>query len=68
MVEIYANIRDEVKKTAESIWNVVLLRRTPAEAVELLNITTEYYRHLYTEEEMEFLQFYFNLKMAEAQK
>ena len=40
----------------------------PIESAKFLDNVTNYYSHLYTEEEVEFLRFYFNMKMEELQK
>ena len=63
MTEIFTNVRDEVKHVAEAAWILVKSKENPSEAAKLLNIVTEYARNVYTEEEVEFLQFYFNMQM-----
>lgn len=63
MTEIYANVRDDVKKIGEFAWKVALAQKNPIDASEFLNNVTNYYKHYYTEEEIEFLRFYFNMKM-----
>lgn len=65
MIELFSHIRQEVKDTAEGAWNLTIAQNTPAEAAELLNTIVEYYKLLWTEEEIEFLQFYFKTKMME---
>lgn len=63
MIEIYKNVRPEVKETAETAWNLAMVQSDPAKAAQFLNFVTEYYRYVYTDEEIEFLQFYFNMKL-----
>ena len=63
MTEIYANVRDDVKKIGELAWKIALAQNNPADAANFLNNVTNYYTHYYTEEEIEFLRFYFNMKM-----
>ena len=68
MIELFSHIRQEVKDTAEGAWNLTIAQNTPAQAAELLNSVVEYYKLLWTEEEVEFLQFYFKMKMMEMMK
>ena len=63
MTEIFQNIRDEVKEVADLAWRLATAQKNPIDAANFLNNTTNYYRNIYTEEEIEFLQFYFNMKM-----
>ena len=63
MTEIFQNIRDEVKEVADLAWRLAIAQKNPIDAANFLNNTTNYYRNIYTEEEIEFLQFYFNMKM-----
>ena len=63
MTEIFANVRQEVKDLAEMSWEIALRQKTVADAAKFLNDVTNYYENLYTEEEVEFLQFYFHMKM-----
>lgn len=63
MTELYENISNEVKKTAATMWDLAFAQHDPIKAADFLNNVTEYYSHLYTEEEMEFLRFYFQMKM-----
>ena len=68
MTEIFQNISNAVKKVAETAWTVAMAQPNPVESAKFLNNVTNYYSHLYTEEEIEFLKFYFNMKMEELQK
>ena len=63
MTEIFTDISDEVKKKAEIIWKIAFTQKNPLAAAKFLNQVTEYYRRIWTEEEIEFLQFYFQLQM-----
>ena len=63
MQEIFSNIRQEVKNTAEGAWKVAIAQKDPMKAAELLNATTNYYSNFFTEEEVDYLRFYFNMKM-----
>ena len=63
MEEIFKNVRQEVKETADMALNIALKQNNPAAAAEFLNTVTNFYKHLYTEEEIDFLRFYFNLKL-----
>ena len=63
MIELYDNIKEEVKEVAQVAWNLALMQKDPSKAAQFLHTVTEYYKQLYTQEEIEFLQFYFNMKM-----
>lgn len=68
MQELFENIRPEIKRVAEGAWNLTMAQENPASAAELLNSVVEYYRNIYTEEEVEFLQFYFQMRMEMMKK
>ena len=63
MQEIFDNIRTEVKEIADTAWNLAMMQKNPIQAANFLNNVTEYYKHIYTNEEIEFLQFYFHMKL-----
>ena len=63
MQEIFSNISNEVKEIAQVAWNLAMMQKNPAAAADFLNNVTNYYRNTCTDEEIEFLQFYFNMKM-----
>lgn len=66
MTEIYANVRDRLKDDLEAAWSLVLQQKDPISAVDFLNKATEYLTTTcISEEEVDFIRFYFNLKMAE---
>jgi len=45
-----------------------MTKKEPASAANFLNLVTQYYGNIYTEEERDFFIFYFNTKMLEEQK
>lgn len=63
MTELFANIRDGVKQVADLSWKVALAQNNPADAAAFLDNITNFYKQYYTEEEIEYLRFYFNVKM-----
>lgn len=63
MTEIFDNISDETKEIAQLAWTIAMAQNNPATAASFLNSVTEYYRNILTEVEVEFLQFYFNMRM-----
>ena len=63
MTELYENISDELRSIAQTAWDIAVAQKTPMEAAEFLNTVTNYYNNTLTEEEVEFLQFYFQLRM-----
>ena len=63
MTEIFKNVSDETKEIARISWKLALAQKNPLEAAEFLNNVTNYYRNILTEEDLEFLQFYFSMQM-----
>lgn len=63
MTELFNNVRDDVKTTAEYAWKIAMMQNNPATAADFLNNVTNFCKVYYTEEEIEFLQFYFNMQM-----
>lgn len=63
MTEIYDDISEETKEIARLAWKVAISQNNPASAADFLNNITEYYRNSLTEEEIEFLRFYFKMQM-----
>ena len=63
MTEIFADISDDVRGKADIIWKIALAQGNPVAAAKFLNQVTEYYRRRWTEEEIDFLQFYFQTQM-----
>ena len=68
MIELFDHIRQEVKDVAEGAWDLVIAQHDAVEAAELLNTIVEYYKVIWTKEEVEFLQFYFRMKMEMMKK
>ena len=63
MMEIYENISKVVRDLADTAWSLAMAQKNPVDAANFLNNVTNYYSNILTEEEVEFLQFYFNMKM-----
>ena len=63
MTEIFQDINNEVKETAEALWNMALKLNDSLIAAKFLNNATNYYSNIYTEKEIEFLRFYFNMQL-----
>ena len=63
MQEIFDNISKETKEIAEISWRLAISQKNPMDAADFLNNVTNYYSNIMTEEEIEFLRFYFNMKM-----
>ena len=63
MTEIFTNISDDIKEKVKVIWNITLAQPNPIKAANFLNDVTEYYKKRWTEEEVDFLQFYFQTQM-----
>lgn len=63
MIELYRNINEEVRKDAEVIWKMALSFKDPKESAKYLNDSVALYRNTHTEEEVDFLDFYFQMQM-----
>jgi len=63
MTELYPNINDEIRSLAETAWTVAKVQKTPLDAAQFLDNVTKYYGNKLTDEEVEFLQFYFDIQM-----
>ena len=63
MDEIFKNVRQEVKEMAEISWKIALAQPSPAAAATFLDNVTNFYETYYTEEEVDFLRFYFHMQM-----
>ena len=63
MQEIFQNVSDKTKEIAEISWRLAVSQRNPIEAAEFLNTVTNYYDKILNEEDIEFMRFYFNMKM-----
>ena len=58
MIELFTNINDRLKQEAEDVWKLASIL-APERAARLLSEYTQ----AHSEEEQDFLQFYFNLQM-----
>ena len=63
MTELFKDITVPTKDLAAAIWDLAYSQKSPVDAANVLNNATEYYRNILTDEEIEFLQFYFNIQM-----
>ena len=68
MNELFANIKEEVKLTAEQAWQIALAFNDPMSAANFLDCVIKSFEFLYTEEEIEFLRFYFKMQMEMMKK
>ena len=60
--EIFTNISDTLKQRAEFIFNMALRQHSPQSMVKTLNNFTN---SCINEEEKQFVEFYFNLRMEQ---
>ena len=58
MTELFTNINNRLRQEAEDVWNLASIL-SPERAARLLSEYTK----AHSEEEQDFLQFYFNLQM-----
>lgn len=63
MTELYGNISNTIRELASNAWTIAVSKKDPMEAAEFLNNVTNYYSNILSQEEVEFLQFYFRLQM-----
>ena len=64
MTEIFTNVSDEMKNIAEAAWIIAMHKSNPADAAQFLSDVIEYHRTLLRpQEDIDFLTFYFNMKM-----
>lgn len=68
MIEIFTNVHSSTKELAATIWDLAMKMPNAIEAANFLNDSTNYYKPRLTEEEVNFLQVYFNTKMEELSK
>lgn len=62
MVEIFSNIPEQVKQGAELIFNAALKTH---DAIQMTTMLNDYVNNCIDEEEREFINFYFNLRMEQ---
>ncbi len=67
MQELFEDISEEVKEIADIAWRLAVSQPSAIGAAKFLDTVTNYYDAILSEREMEFLRFYFNMKL-EAQK
>ena len=63
MQEIFENVSNETKEIAEIAWRLAAAQSDPMDAASFLNDVTNYYEKKLSEEDLDFLRFYFNMKM-----
>ncbi len=63
MVELFTDIKDEVKQTASFIWRMAKLQSNPIHAGEFIDTSIKYLEQIYTEDEMNFVHFYLQMQM-----
>lgn len=63
MTEIFQNVSEDAKEYARIAWRLGMLQSNAVTAANFLNEATEYAKETLTEEEVEFLQFYFKMQM-----
>ena len=63
MQEIFDYISDEVKEIAEVSWRLAISTKDAYEAATFLDKVIRYYSDILSENEVEFLRFYFEMKM-----
>ena len=63
MTEIFQDISPIVKDVAKTAWNIAMSQTNPVDAANFLNNVTNYYSNIFTDEEIEFLRFYFQMQM-----
>lgn len=62
MTELFADISDSIKAEVARVWDSAI-ELPPIEASEFLNDYTNLFEENHTEEETDFVRFYFNLQM-----
>ena len=63
MTEIFSNISEDTRQIAEFFWDLSMTKHTLPEKVTVLDNITRIYSIFGTQEEVEFLQFYFRMRM-----
>lgn len=63
MTEIFKNISPQTREYAEVAWECALMFDNPIDMAKFLNAVTNYYMVTGTQEEVDFLRFYFNIQM-----
>lgn len=68
MTELFENVRPGVKSAADIAWKIAALFNSPLTSVNFIDNVIKFYQHQLTDEEVEFLQFYFSLQMEMMKK
>lgn len=63
MIELFENVPQKTKDIAETAWGLAISQNNPMDAAKFLDNVVNYYDNILSDEEIEFLHFYFNLKM-----
>lgn len=63
MTELFTNVSKVAKDIAELSWKLASVQKDPLHAANFLDNITNYYSNLLTEDEIEYLRFYFNIKL-----
>ena len=63
MTEIFQNVSEEARDYAHAAWRLAMLQNNAVEAANFLHSAMEYAKYTLTQEEVEFLQFYFQMQM-----
>lgn len=63
MTELFTNVSFDARLIAEMTWDIAATIKNPTEAAEFLSSVTEFYSNKLTEEEVDFLRFYFSMKL-----
>jgi hypothetical protein len=68
MTELFTNVSKVAKDIAELSWKLASVQKNPLNAANFLDNVTNYYSNLLTEDEIEYLRFYFNMKLEMMKK
>lgn len=63
MTELFTNVSKVAKDIAELSWKLASVQKDPLNAANFLDNVTNYYSNLLTKDEIEYLRFYFNMKL-----
>lgn len=63
MVELFSDINESLKYEAAAIWGIASKIKDARKAAKYLNDSIALYRDTHTEEEVDFLDFYFQMQM-----
>ena len=62
MIELFKNVSDKVKNETKFWFEICLLKNDPREAAKIL---LDFQKTLQTEEEKDYVDFYFNMRMLQ---